>query len=171
MGLLDEPTFASHLAPCPKCAGTRLQLRAFLDQLVPTMLGDAAGAGRFVHDGEKFVDGTYEITCAGCKHVLFASDACPRCNAPGGLAKALKDETRLPVPRNCPSCEATELAVTGLVDAVTLHAGGKSTPKAKAELHEPGFHVTLIECDDCGEIAAAEDCPLCAAPAPLRPRP
>jgi len=175
MGVLDEPAFEAHLAPCPACKGTRLELRAFLDQLVPAMLGDAAGAGKLVHDGEKFVDGTYRIACAGCKHVVFSSDACPRCNAPGGLAAAVASESRWKVPKRCAACNATELSVTALVNATTLHGGGRAQPRPTAELGEPGFHVTSITCDDCGEDAenaeGGDSCPLCAAPGPLRARP
>jgi len=172
MGSLDEPTFATHLAPCPKCSGTKLELLSFLDQLVPAMLGEAAGPGRFVHDGEKFVDGTYSIACAGCKHVIFISDVCPRCNAPGKLNTAIRTESRFTVPRTCAACSATELSVTALTLAITFHTGGRSQPRPAAELGEPGFHVISIECDDCGETTTAGDaCPLCAAPGPLRPRP
>ena len=172
MGNLDEPTFAAHLAPCPACGGTRLEIASFIDQRVPVMLAEAAGAGRWVHDGEKFVDGTYRIACAGCKHVVFASDVCPRCNTPGGLGAATRTATRLPVPRTCPSCDATELSVTALTTSTTLHTGGRAQPRATAELGDPGFHVTSIDCDDCGEVASAGDaCPLCGAAGPVRARP
>ena len=49
---------------------------------VDVMLAEATNAGKWAHDGEKFVDGTYRIECVACKHVAFASDVCPRCNAP-----------------------------------------------------------------------------------------
>jgi hypothetical protein len=172
MGHLDEPGFAAKLAPCGGCGGTRFELRSYIDQRVPVMLGDAAGAPRWVHDGEKFVDGTYRITCAGCKQVVFASDDCPRCHAAGALPTASTSMSRIAVPRTCPTCKNTELEITAMVPALAAHGGGKTVPKALAELGDPGFHVVEIECDDCGTVTDSGDaCTICGAPGPLRPRP
>ena len=105
MGQLDETQFAALTrAGCPKCGSATLEIKSFIDRRVLLMLADPNDAGRWVHDGEKFVDGTYAITCPACAHAVFASDICPRCNAPGGLAKALGDTSRMPIPKKCPSC-------------------------------------------------------------------
>ena len=53
------------------------------------MGAEPVGRIGWVYDGEKFVDGVYEVTCAGCHHVVFSADVCPRCHAPGGLKRAL----------------------------------------------------------------------------------
>ncbi len=172
MGHLDEPGFAAKLAPCSACGGARLELRSYIDQRVAVMLADPTGAPRWVHDGEKFVDGTYLISCAGCKHVVFSSDDCPRCHAPGALPAAIARASRIAVPRTCPTCKNTELTITALVPAIAAHGGGKTIPKALVELGEPGFHVVEIECDDCGTISDCGDaCPICGGAGPLRPRP
>jgi len=172
MGHLDEVTFAAHLAACPSCAATRFELRSFLDQRVPVMFGDTAGAPRWVHDGEKFIDGTYRIACAACRHSVYSSDDCPRCHAAGGLAVATTATSRVAVPRTCPRCKNNELTVLAMAPALTVHAGGQAKPKATADLGDPGFHIVAVECSNCGIIVDIGDrCPLCNAPGPLRERP
>jgi hypothetical protein len=172
MGRLDEAAFAAHLAPCSACGGARLELKSYLDQRVPVMLAEAAGAPTWVHDGEKFVDGTYEIACATCRRVVFTDADCPRCHTANGLTTALATASRIPVPRSCPQCKNKELSVLAMTPAATVHAGGPAKPRPIAELGEAGVHVVAIECDDCGLIADVGDrCPLCDAPGPLRERP
>jgi len=172
MGHLDEDTFAALLGPCAACGSTRHELSSLIDRWQPVMLGEAAGAARWVHDGEKFVDGTYRITCAGCKAVQFSSDACPRCHAPGALPAALRLPGRIAVPRECPGCGENQLVVVALVPSVTLHAGGAAKPRPLADLGDDGYHVVTVECDDCGVIAGGgDDCPVCGAPGPIRVRP
>jgi hypothetical protein len=92
MGQLDETRFeAAVRGGCPACGAAALEIRSFIDRRLDIMLGDPNNDGRWVHDGEKFIDGTYRISCASCGHVAFADDACPRCHAAGGLARALGD--------------------------------------------------------------------------------
>jgi hypothetical protein len=172
MGHLDEESFAAKLTPCAGCGGTRYELHSMIDLWQPVMLGEAAGPSKWAHDGEKFVDGTYRITCLGCKQVAFSSDACPRCHAPGALPAALRLPSRIPVPRDCPGCGENQLVVVALVPSVTVHTGGKVIPKPLAELGDDGFHVMIVECDDCGVIGGSgDDCPICGAAAPIRARP
>jgi hypothetical protein len=171
MGHLDETSFESKLGPCPSCGATRLELRSMIDQVVHVMLADPAGAPRWAHDGEKFIDGCYEIRCAGCKHAIYESADCPRCHAPGALPAALKRSSALEVPRKCPGCQNLELMVTAMVPSLTVHAGATSKPKPLADFGDDGFHVIAVQCEDCGVIAEAAGCPICAAPGPLRARP
>ena len=89
MGQLDERTFAQHLTGCAGCGATRFDVSTYLDRHVEVMLGDPNSDGKWVHDGEKFVDGVYRITCASCAKVAFASDDCPRCHAVGTLPATL----------------------------------------------------------------------------------
>jgi hypothetical protein len=172
MGHLSEAAFADLLAPCTGCGGIRYQLASIIDQRQPVMLGDAAGAARWVHDGEKFVDGTHRATCAGCGKIAFASDDCPRCHAAGALPSALRASSRLSVPATCPGCGDNQLVVTALVPALTLYAGGPAQPRAQTELGDPGHHVVAVACEACEWSEHAGDaCPLCGAPGPLRDRP
>lgn len=171
MGQLDQPTFETTIqASCPGCGGTTLEIRSFIDRSVAVMAAEPNNAGRWAHDGEKFVDGTYRVTCTKCSHVVFASDICPRCNAAGGLARALADKSRLSVPKRCPTCNELELLAVALVPA-SAKTGGPIKPQPLADFGDPGYHVVAYACEACDHAVVAEGCPLCGAPGPLRPRP
>ncbi|CAN5441530.1 hypothetical protein BH11MYX1_BH11MYX1_50320 [soil metagenome] len=101
-----------------------LEIRSFIDRTVGIMLADPTNAGKWSHDGEKFVDGTYRITCVTCKHVVFSSDICPRCNAPAQLAVARGEPSKLAVPVRCPKCNELELLAISLVPATAKSGGG-----------------------------------------------
>ena len=172
MGQLDEAAFAQHLTACPGCAGAVFDVASYLDRHVAVMLGDANDDGKWVHDGEKFVDGIYRITCAGCQRVVFASDDCPRCHAVGTLPQTLAAESHMPVPKRCPRCDATQVSLIGFAPATVRTGAGKPpTPTPRALFGEPGFHVIAVACDDCDWATTAPGCPLCAGPGPLRARP
>ena len=172
MGQLDERSFAGHLAACPGCAGSVFEVASYLDRKVSVMLADANDDGVWAHDGEKFVDGTYRITCAGCRTVVFASDDCPRCHAAGTLPASLAATSHLDVWRRCPKCNATECTLIGFAPATVRTGAGKTpVPSPLALFGEPGFHVVAVACDDCDWAMTAPGCPLCEGPGPLRPRP
>lgn len=172
MGQLDERSFAEHLGPCPGCGGKVFDVASYLDRKVSMMLADANDEGTWAHDGEKFIDGTYRITCAGCARVVFASDDCPRCHAVATLPATLAATSHLEVPRRCPRCNATETTIIGFAPATVRTGAGKTpVPTPRALAGEPGFHVVAIACDDCDWARTAPGCPLCTAPGPLRPRP
>ena len=173
MGQLDEPRFdAAVHAGCPACGGTTLDIRSFLDRRLIVMLGDPNDDGRWVHDGEKFVDGTYQITCARCAHVVFTSADCPRCHAPSALARALTESSRLTVPKRCPACKEVEMLALALVPSTTRYSGGTAArPTPLADFADPGHHIVAYACGVCDAATVAQTCPLCDAPGPLRPRP
>lgn len=173
MGQLDETRFDTAVRPgCPACGGAALDISSFIDRRLIVMLGDPNDDGRWVHDGEKFVDGTYRIACASCAHVVFADDGCPRCHAAAGLARALADTTRLAVPRRCPTCRETELLALALVPATVRYVGGTAAlPRPLADFGDPGHHIVAYACASCDTAVVAQSCPLCDGPGPLRPRP
>ncbi len=173
MGQLDEPAFERAISACASCGGTTFEIASYIDRQLAVMLGEADNAGKWAHDGEKFVDGTYRVACVGCKAIAFESSACPRCHRDGGLADALASMSRLAVPKKCPKCKELELVLLGFApSAVRVTAGGRvPTPTPTALLGDPGFHVVAVACDPCGWAIVADDCPLCAAKAPLRARP
>lgn len=174
MGLLDEPGLDRLIAAgCPGCGSTKLTFRTYVDGLVPVFGGDPIARPTWVYDGEKFVDGVYAVACAACKHEVFAADVCPRCHAPGGLARALEAPNRWPVPTTCSSCDAEEVRYVAFLPARVTYEGKRASPAVTStELHEPGFHGYRVDCRDCGKVAElTSHCPLCEAPAPLRARP
>jgi hypothetical protein len=121
----------------------------------------------------KFVDGVYQVSCADCQQVLFAGELCPRCHAPGGLARALETPNGWPVPARCPQCDGDQLGFVAFLPARVAYEGGRAEkPRTATELHDPGFHGFRADCPDCGPVAERTDaCPLCDAPGPLRARP
>ncbi|MSP63508.1 MAG: hypothetical protein EXR72_24825 [Myxococcales bacterium] len=174
MGQLSEGKLDEIIAAgCASCGGRRLLFRALLDGRLPLLAGEPVGALTWVYDGEKFVDGVFEITCAACKNSLFRADDCPRCNAANGLARALEERNRWPVPTACPSCGGEEVRYVGFVPAQVAYEGTRSEkPRSTIELLDPGFHGFRVDCIDCGTVAEQRDrCPLCDAPGPLRERP
>jgi len=172
MGQLDETRFEALIgAGCPKCSSKVLEIRTFLDRRLLFMLADPNDAGRWVHDGEKFVDGTYRIACTGCGTVVFEDDSCPRCNAVGGLEHALEDTSRLPIPKRCPGCNELELLALALVAAKAKSGAGTPKPEPLAEFGEPGHHMVAFACESCDAAVVTQKCPLCDATGPLRPRP
>lgn len=172
MGKLDEPAFEQVIASCKKCQAQAFEVASYLDRRVPVMLGERNDDGRWAHDGEKFIDGIFKITCIRCRDEAFVSQDCPRCHREGGLADALGHESRLAVPKRCPTCKGMELTVTGFAPSmVRTGEGQRAQPTATAHFGEPGFHVAHVMCDGCDWVALAEGCPLCGGPGPLRARP
>ena len=170
MGKLDEAAFSAIVkAGCAACGHPTLEIRSFVDHSLEVMLGTPNDDGRWAYDGEKFVDGAYRIACAACGHAAFADDMCPRCNAPGGLAKALGDASRIALPKRCGKCSETELLALALIPAAAKSGGGKAQPLAA--FGEPGFHVVAYACEACDNAVVTQQCPLCDAPGPLRARP
>lgn len=175
MGKLDEPKFEAIVAAgCTVCGSRTVEIHSFIDRRVLLMLADPTDKGRWVHDGEKFVDGTYRISCAApaCKRELWTDAACPRCHAADGLSRALHDESRMPIPKRCPTCNELELLALALVPASARYGGGVSPrPETLADYGEPGFHMVAYACESCDNAVVTQKCPLCDAPGPLRPRP
>ncbi|MEO8699022.1 MAG: hypothetical protein ABI867_03230 [Kofleriaceae bacterium] len=173
MGQLDEARFEAIIgAGCAACGHATMEIESFIDRRYLLMLADPNDAGKWAHDGEKFVDGTYRIKCAGCAKVAFESADCPRCHATGALARALADTSRLAIPKRCPKCNELELIALALVPASARYGGGAAPkPKALAEYGEPGVHFVAYACESCDAATVTQACPLCDAPGPLRARP
>jgi len=174
MGLLDEPGLERLVgAGCSKCGSLKLAFRSYVDGFLPVVGAEPVARVTWAYDGEKFIDGVYEVGCAECRQVLFAADVCPRCHASGGLARALASPNGWPVPARCPICDDEEIRYRAFMPAEVAYRG-KRADKARTstEMHDNGFHGYRADCRDCGTIAERTDsCPLCDAPAPLRPRP
>jgi hypothetical protein len=176
MGQLDEPGLNRLIERgCPSCGGRKLHFRTYVDGRMPFMGGEPVGRITWIYDGEKFVDGVFQVTCGDCAQVMFQAqlDACPRCHAAGGLKNALEATNDYPVPVACPSCDEDEVTYYAFLPAdVAYHDGRAGKAVSRVEPHEPGFHGYRVECRYCGTIAArTASCPLCHAVGPLRARP
>jgi hypothetical protein len=174
MGMLTVTELEETLSRgCAACAGTSLRFRAYVDAGVPMMAAEPVGKLYWAYNGEKFVDGVFEIACAKCSVVLFTSDVCPRCHAPGGLAVALDAENGYPAPKACPQCAGQEVRLIAFVRAKVVYEGKRAEKAQTAiEPHDPGFHGYRVDCKTCGTVAELRgSCPLCGSSEPLRPRP
>jgi hypothetical protein len=158
---------------CDHCGAKQLVFRTYVDGRLPLLGGEPVGSLTWIYDGERFVDGVFEVGCASCKALLWCDDNCPRCHAAAALPSILDAVNRWPVPAACPRCEGEEVRYLAFVPARVTYEG-KRAQKARTstELLDPGFHGYAVECRDCGRVAELVDrCPLCGAPAPLRARP
>jgi hypothetical protein len=171
MSHLDEATFERAIAACPACGGRAFEIASYIDRQVSVMLAEANDDGRWVHDGEKFIDGVSAIRCVGCGAEPYRSADCPRCHRADALADGLGHASRLQVPKRCPGCAGTELTITAFAPATARSGAGRVIPVPNAALGDDGFQVAAILCDSCDWVATAEGCPICGGPGPLRPRP
>jgi hypothetical protein len=172
MGKLDEAAFEKTIASCTACEAKAFEVCSYIDRQVTVMLGERNDDGRWTHDGEKFIDGVYVITCIRCRHEAFTSPDCPRCHRENGLGLAIGNTSRLTVPKRCPECKGTEMTASGFAPAkVRTGEGQRAQPTPMAHFGDAGFHVAHVMCDSCEWVALAEGCPLCGGPGPLRARP
>lgn len=174
VGALSETGLDEVIAHgCSTCGSSRLAFRTYVDGRLPLMGGEPVGSITWVYDGEKFVDGVFEVACADCKQTLFAEDCCPRCNAAGALPVILAAQNRWPVPVACPGCGMEEVRYVAMIPVRVAYQGKRAEKvRASTEMHDPGFHGYRVDCVDCGTVAELTDgCPLCQAAGPLRPRP
>lgn len=170
MGALDQSAFDALVrAGCPACKAPTLTIESYVERAYVMMAADPTDAGRWAYDGEKFVDGTYRVTCSTCKHVAWEDPMCPYCNAPEGLGKALAGESQLRPWKRCPQCNELEALAIALVPAAAKWPQPKAQPLA--EYGDPGVHLIALACDGCNRAQTATGCPLCGAPGPLRQRP
>ena len=106
MGALSEAKLEEIIeAGCGACGKNRLRISAYLDGRLPLLGGEPVGKLSWCYDGEKFIDGIYEIHCAECEQRIFASAQCPRCHHEDGLKKALEGNNDYALPVECPSCQ------------------------------------------------------------------
>ncbi|HVZ72923.1 MAG TPA: hypothetical protein VHJ20_11155 [Polyangia bacterium] len=174
MGLFDEPQLSRVVANgCSSCGSRKLTFSTYVDAALPLMGGEPVGRLTWLYDGEKFVDGVYEIRCGQCDALAFSAGVCPRCHAPGGLARALTTPNDWPVPSACPSCADEEVRYVAFIPARVVYEQTRAEKaRALSEPHENGFHGARVDCMTCGTVAArTETCPLCGGPGPLRARP
>ena len=172
MGQLDEQKFEAAIAGCTKCDFKAFEVSAYLDRRLTVMLAQSNNDGRWIHDNAKFFDGVFRIQCLGCKTPAFDSADCPRCHRKGGLADAIGAETRLVVPTRCPECKGTEMTLTCFAPAtVKAVEHQRAAPTPTALFGDTGYHVAHVACETCEWVRAAEGCPICGGPGPMRARP
>lgn len=161
---LSESKFTSLVeAGCPSCPGKRLVIEALVEQRLTLLEGEPYGAPAWGYKGEELAAGTTSIACGSCKKVLFSATACPRCDAAGGVARAMTTENAFAIPEACEECGCEEIMVRAWVPAIVGYDGKRaSKARAQATQEEPGFHAFRVSCKQCKWSAEQDDgCALC----------
>lgn len=174
MGSLDEAKLAQLVeSGCPSCGRNRLRFSSYLDGRLPLLGGEPVGKVTWVYDGEKFVDGVYDVRCADCEQPIFSAAICPRCHDAEGLSRALETGNTFTLPTSCARCDGEEVRYVAMFPATVIYERKRAAPpRTEVDPYDRGFHGFRVDCVDCGTVAERTDqCPLCAAPGPLRERP
>ena len=148
---------------CGDCACKKLSVEALVVQRIPLLAGEPFGTASWGYKGEDLVRGTYSIACSGCKKELFTASPCPRCNAEGGVARALESENAFALPSACAGCGSEQLTALAFVPAVVVYEG-KRAAKARTQTapEDVGFHAVSVECKRChARSERSTPCPLC----------
>jgi hypothetical protein len=164
MPLSEEAFTALVDAGCLGCGGKRLTVETYVAQRLPLLAGEVFGSPSWGYKGEELVRGTYRIACADCQKDLWTTTDCPRCDAAGGLERALESENGFPLPTRCTSCGSEQVTASAFVPAEVLYEG-KRGAKARTQTapEDPGFHAYRAECKQCRNVAEQRHpCPLCA---------
>ena len=148
MPLSEEAFTALVDAGCPDCTSKTLLIEALVVERMPLLEGEPYGSPSWGYKGEDLVRGTYRIACDGCHGELFTATSCPRCDAEGGVARAIETENAVPLPTGCTTCGSKLLIATAYVPAVVLYEG-KRANKARTQTvpEDAGFHTLRVECN------------------------
>jgi hypothetical protein len=164
MPLSEEAFTAIVDAGCPDCTTKKLTVETYVAQKLPLLAGEVYGSPSWGYKGEDLVRGTFRIACDGCTKELFTATACPRCDADGGLDRALEHENTFPLPVSCTNCGSEQVTAMAFVPAVVVYEG-KRAAKARTQTapEDPGFHAYHAECKQCRNVAEQRHpCPLCS---------
>jgi hypothetical protein len=163
---LTEALFTSIVeAGCTACGSQKAVVEAYVAQKLPLLAGELYGSPSWGYKGEDLVRGTFRIACGDCERELYASAACPRCDAAEMLERALESENDFPLAVACTSCGSELLRATAYVPASVVYEG-KRGAKARTETapEDPGFHAFKLECTSCRNTAERRSpCPVCAS--------
>jgi hypothetical protein len=152
---------------CPEHANRRLVVEAFVARRIPLLGGEPYGAASWGYKGEDLVRGTFRIACDACKKELYTENACSRCGAADGVARAHEAENAFPLPKSCTRCNGELLTALAFVPATVIYEG-KRADKARTQTapEDPGFHAFHVECKSCRRVSETRHpCPLCGAQA------
>jgi hypothetical protein len=164
MPLSEEAFTAIVDAGCTACPSKKLVVEAIVAQTMPILGGEPYGTPSWGYKGEDLVRGTYRIACEDCRAELFTATSCSRCDAAGGVERALETENAFPLPPACTGCGSELLTANVFVPAVVIYEG-KRGAKARTQTvpEDPGFHASRVVCKECRTVMERRTtCVLCA---------
>ncbi len=164
---LSEAEFTILVDAGCTCGSKELTVEALVAQKLDLYRGELYGSPSWGYKGEQLVEGTYRIECARCHAELYASAACPLCNAADGVARALETENAVVFPETCAECQSAQLTAHAYVPArVSYGVGRAQKARSNVSPEDPGFHAFRIECKRCRDAVTAPraTCVLCATP-------
>lgn len=154
--LTDEALRALFVAGCPSCHRNHLRTRAVAAGSLRLFDGQPVSTVTWTAPPEAFATRVYRVECVECGHTLFQHDDCPLCLAPGRLVHVLTGRHGVAAPSACPHCASPELALQAELRMHLVAVEGRPARRvADAEPHEPAFHVTQVDCPECGQPVAA----------------
>ena len=150
MPLPNAALRAHVLAPCPSCRGRCLRVWALLTGTLRAVEGEPASSVRWAYDKEELHERVYRIACADCGAVVFEDADCALCGAGAAIARFTEQKNGLQPPPRCPHCDYEELQYTAEVRGYHEYLNGNLSRRvAASEPHEPGFHVSRVDCPGC----------------------
>jgi hypothetical protein len=171
---LDPAALAEIVAaPCPgqtgTCGSRRVRVVAIAAGVIEFLDGEPAATLRWKGAGFELRDRAAElqalaeralrVSCVDCGAERFVRDDCPKCQGPGGAARALGGRFGVAAPPSvCPLCAWNELEVH--VDA-RLHVDFLNGTIARrvldadpADRQDRGWHVSEVHCENCESVVA-----------------
>lgn len=164
MPALSADQFTALLSSRCACGRSHRRARAFATGAISVLDGEASGGVTFRYAPESLHQRVYRVECADCRVVAWERTDCPGCGGGGGVARALARQNGLVTPSACPACQHPELRLTAELRMHVVFVEGRIARRvADAAFHEPGFHVTAIDCPGCERTVgkAGDDCAVC----------
>jgi hypothetical protein len=160
---------------CPSCGKQYLRARAFAAGAMEFLDGEPAGSIAWTGDAlDELPSRVYRIECTECGHAVFERDDCPRCQAPGGVARALSGRHGIAPPSACPTCGLGDLTLTVVARMHAVVTLGKIARRVlDAEPHDAGFHILQAHGADCDGVVVSVpeiQCGVCGRSSLLRKR-
>jgi hypothetical protein len=142
-------------AGCSKCSGQSLRALALVPGTLIISAGEPVSSVRWTYERDDIHDVVYRVECCDCAAILYERSDCPKCGAAAALPRVLGSQNGIKPETRCPLCDYEDLRVTAELLAYHEYLHGHFHRRVcAAEPHEPGFHVSAVDCIGCEEPVA-----------------